>query len=54
MQGRCRVDVVDVVVDGKYIYNRMRRGGKIIELRENNKIVEEGIKNWGGKRSEKR
>ena len=28
--------------------------GKMRRRRENNKIVEEGIKNWGGKRSKKR
>ena len=44
MQGRCRVDLGSMWSWMEIRYNKMRRGGKIIKLSENNKIVEAGIK----------
>ena len=49
MWGRCRVDEGSMWSWMENTYGKMRR-----RRRENNKIVEEGIKNWGGKRSKKR
>ena len=45
MQGRCKIDVGSMWSWMENMYNKMRRGGEIIKLKENNKIVEEGIKN---------